>query len=70
MHQPTSKLVVIKKKAPRLIEGTMGNLTDKEKDAICLQIQRGWVNGNIYLGETYSLVFNLISTRVCQDYNN
>ena len=60
-HCPKSKLA-LPKKAPRLIEGTMGNLTDEERDAICLQIQEGWNTGHIIFG-TYSLSFNLITIR-------
>ena len=62
MHQPISKLTVMKKKTPRLTEGTMGQLSDEERDAICREIQEGWVNGQIIFG-THAISFNLISTR-------
>lgn len=66
MHAPKNKFA-LKKKAPRLIEGTMGNLTQKERDAIMVQIGEGWSNGHILFGEAYSLSFNLIVTRISQN---
>ncbi len=65
MHCPTNKFA-LKKKAPRLVEGTMGKLTEAEKDAICREIQEGWVNGHIIFG-THSLSFNLLTTRYSRE---
>jgi hypothetical protein len=45
-----------------LIEGTMGNLTQEEKDEICKSIQEGFMCGHIMFG-TYSLSFNTLTTR-------
>ena len=61
MHQPKSKFS-LKRKSPRLTEGTMGQLSDEERDAICQEIQEGWVCGQIVFG-THAIQFNLISTR-------
>jgi hypothetical protein len=61
MHCPINKLAP-KKRTPHIIEGTMGNLTDTEKDAICKSIQEGWNCGHIAMG-THSISFNVITTR-------
>lgn len=67
MHTPKSKYVLLKK-APRLIEGTIGQLTQVERDTICKNIQEGWINGHILLPETpYTISFNLITTRISKE---
>jgi hypothetical protein len=61
MHCPKSKLF-LKRKEPRLTEGTMGQLSEEERNAICKEIQEGWVCGQIVFG-THAISFNLLSTR-------
>jgi len=61
MHCPKNKLALPRKK-PHLIEGTQGNLTEQERDAITISIQEGWSNGHLAMG-THAISYNLIVTR-------
>jgi hypothetical protein len=61
-HCPKSK-EYIKPFKSHLIEGTKGNLTEAERDAICREIHEGWSCGLLAMG-TYSLSFTITSTRI------
>jgi hypothetical protein len=65
MHQPLSKFP-LKKKPPRLVESTMGQLSDEERDAITKEIQEGWCGGLIAMG-THKIQFNLITNRISNE---
>ena len=60
-HCPKNKEYV-RPYRPKLIEGTMGNLTATERDEVCKSIQEGFNSGYIIFG-TYSLSYNVITTR-------